>query len=211
LFYLALESVASTNSLRREAVIRLMYGFNFLKNQSAFIYAQKVLNLDKNDNWLISKANTIIAREEFVRGNYLKVRVNYKIVLDVNLGSEAAEAKYMLSYLTFLDDDLELAEKMIFELAENYSNDYFIAKAFILLSDIYILKNDFFQAKATLESVIENHNGIELKLLAQKKREKILEKELILNSVVDDKISEFLDLNLDYEVIFEDELENEEY
>ena len=100
---------------------------------------------------------------------------------------------------------------MIFELAENYSNDYFIAKAFILLSDIYILKNDFFQAKATLESVIENHNGIELKLLAQKKREKILEKELILNSVVDDKISEFLDLNLDYEVIFEDELENEEY
>ena len=132
LFYLALESVASTNSLRREAVIRLMYGFNFLKNQSAFIYAQKVLNLDKNDNWLISTANTIIAREEFVRGNYLKVRVNYKIVLDVNLGSEAAEAKYMLSYLTFLDDDLELAEKMIFELAENYSNDYFIAKAFIL-------------------------------------------------------------------------------
>jgi len=169
------------------------------------------LNLDKNDNWLISTANTIIAREEFVRGNYLKVRVNYKIVLDINLGSEAAEAKYMLSYLTFLDDDLELAEKMIFELAENYSNDYFIAKAFILLSDIYILKNDFFQAKATLESVIENHNGIELKLLAQKKREKILEKELILNSVVDDKISEFLDLNLDYEVIFEDELENEEY
>ena len=211
LFYLALESVASTNSLRREAVIRLMYGFNFLKNQSAFIYAQKVLNLDKNDNWLISTANTIIAREEFVRGNYLKVRVNYKIVLDVNLGSEAAEAKYMLSYLTFLDNDLELAEKMIFELAENYSNDYFIAKAFILLSDIYFEKNDLFQAKATLESVIDNYNGSELRLLAQKKREKILEKEIALNSVSEKSTNEYLDLNLDYDVIFEEESENEEY
>ena len=211
LYYLAIEGIASSNSLRREAIIRLMYGFNFLENNSAFVYAQKVLSLDKNDNWLISIANTIIAREEFLRGNYLKVRINYKTVLDINLGSEAAEAKYMLSYLTFLDNDLELAEKMIFELAENYSNDYFIAKAFILLSDIYIEKNDLFQAKATLESVIDNHNGSELRLLAQKKRENILEKELALNSVSEKSTNEYLDLNLDYELIFEEESENEEY
>ena len=211
LYYLAIEAIASSNSLRREAIIRLMYGFNFLENNSAFVYAQKVLSLDKNDNWLISIANTIIAREEFLRGNYLKVRTNYKTVLDINLGSEAAEAKYMLSYLTFLDNDLELAEKMIFELAENYSNDYFIAKAFILLSDIYFEKNDLFQAKATLESVIDNHNGSELRLLAQKKREKILEKEIALNSVSEKSTNEYLDLNLDYEVIFEEESENEEY
>ena len=211
LYYLAIEGIASSNSLRREAIIRLMYGFNFLENNSAFVYAQKVLSLDKNDNWLISIANTIIAREEFSRGNYLKVRINYKTVLDINLGSEAAEAKYMLSYLTFLDNDLELAEKMIFELAENYSNDYFIAKAFILLSDIYIEKNDLFQAKATLESVIDNHNGSELRLLAQKKRENILEKELALNLVSEKSANEYLDLNLDYELIFEEESENEEY
>lgn len=211
LYYLAIEGIASSNSLRREAIIRLMYGFNFLENKSAFVYAQKVLSLDKNDNWLISIANTIIAREEFSRGNYLKVRINYRTVLDVNLGSEAAEAKYMLSYLTFLDNDLELAEKMIFELAENYSNDYFIAKAFILLSDIYIEKNDLFQAKATLESVIDNHNGSELRLLAQKKRENILEKELALNLVSEKRTNEYLDLNLDYELIFEEESENEEY
>ena len=211
LYYLAIEGIASSNSLRREAIIRLMYGFNFLENNSAFVYAQKVLSLDKNDNWLISIANTIIAREEFSRGNYLKVRINYKTVLDINLGSEAAEAKYMLSYLTFLDNDLELAEKMIFELAENYSNDYFIAKAFILLSDIYIEKNDLFQAKATLESVIDNHNGSELRLLAQKKRENILEKELALNLVSEKSTNEYLDLNLDYELIFEEESENEEY
>ena len=61
------------------------------------------------------------------------------------------------------------AENMIFELAENYSNDYFIAKSFILLSDIYVLQSNIFQARATLESIINNYDGSDLIKIAKDK------------------------------------------
>ena len=95
---------------------------------------------------------------------------------------EGAEAKYHLAYLTYLDDSLVLAEKMIFELAENYSSDHFIAKAFILLAEIYVMQENDFQAKATLESIIENHNGDDLVNLARKKWEIIVERETVINT-----------------------------
>ena len=66
---------------------------------------------------------------------------------------------------------------MIFQLIDEYSNDYFIAKSFILLSDIYVIKNNNFQAKATLESVIENCEIDELVNVARFKWEIIVEKE----------------------------------
>ena len=78
-----------------------------------------------------------------------------------------------------MDDNLVLAEKMIFELAESYPSDYFIAKAFILLADIYVLQQNDFQAKATLESIIENYEGEELVNLARKNWELILEREAL--------------------------------
>ena len=90
---------------------------------------------------------------------------------------EGAEAKYYVAYLTYLDEDFLLAEQLIFALAEHYSNDHFIAKAFILLADIYVAQDNFFQAKATLESIIANHDDEELLNIARKKRELIIESE----------------------------------
>ena len=108
---------------------------------------------------------------------------------------------YNLIYLSYLDDSLDLCEDLIFEMPEKFSDDYFIAKSFILLSDIYLKKENKFQAKATLESIIENYSGEDLKLIAQKKREEIIESELIVNK--NEEIEIF------YMDIFEDDLEYE--
>jgi TolA-binding protein len=37
--------------------------------------------------------------------------------------------------------------------------DYWVAKTFILLADNYVKLKDNFQAKATLQSIIENYKG----------------------------------------------------
>ena len=213
MFYLALEQLASNNSLKREAVIRLMYGYDFsnTNNKQSVLYANKVLKLDKNDGWLISRANLILAREEFSEGNYQKAKKTYNIIIEVNLGNDAAEAQYMLAYLSYLDENYDLSEKMIFDLADNFSDDYFIAKAFILLADIYILRGDDFQAKATLESVIENHKGQELNLLAKSKREVILEKEIMQTKEKAKNPVVVFDETYDYDLLFEEELENENF
>ena len=84
---------------------------------------------------------------------------------------------YYIAYFSFLNDNLFHAENIIFKLADKYHSDHYIAKGFILLSDIYKNQNNTFQAKATLESVIANHDGEELIELSQKKLNKILDKE----------------------------------
>ena len=201
-YYSQLEEIVSNNSVKREVIIRLMYGFEFIDTKKAVSYAQKVLLLDKVDNWLLSKAEIIISRNDFESGNYAKARKSYRRILNIDNNSDGAEAMYMLIYLTYLDDSLDLAEVMIFDMPNNFSDNYYIAKSFILLSDIYLLRGDKFQAKATLESIIDNYDGEELILFAKKKREEIIESEIKQDQMVE---------KIRYIDIFEEELEYEFY
>ncbi|MBT5090698.1 MAG: tetratricopeptide repeat protein [Flavobacteriales bacterium] len=202
IYYQTLEKVASNNSLKREVVIRLMYGNERLKTGLAYNYAQQVIKLDKTDDWLMSKAKIIIARDEFSAGNYAKSKTTFEKVVELSDYDEGAEAKYYLAYLTYLDDSLALSEKMIFELAESYTSDYFIAKAFILLADIYVVQKNDFQAKATLESIIENHDGEELVNLARKNWELIVERENLKNAIKEQPQSyiEISEEEIDYDL-----------
>ncbi len=201
-YYKTLVKIASNNSLKREAIIRLMYGNEKINTELAFQYALEVVDLDKMDDWLMSRAKIIIARYEFESGNYAKSKYTFEEVAQLSAYDEGAEAKYYLAYLTYLDDSLVLAEKMIFDLAENYSNDYFIAKAFILLADIYVIQKNDFQAKATLESIIENHKGEGLVNLARKKWELIVEREVLKNKIKEESQSyiEILEQEIGYDL-----------
>ena len=202
IYYQTLEEVASNNSLKREAVIRLMYGNERLNTELAYKYARQVVDLEKTDDWLMSRAKIIIARYEFESGNYAKSKNTFKKAAQLSTHVEGAEAKYHLAYLTYLDDSLVLAEKMIFELAENYSSDHFIAKAFILLAEIYVMQENDFQAKATLESIIENHDGDALVSLARRKWELILEREVVINTKKEEPQSyiEISEEEIDYDL-----------
>jgi len=206
-YYASLIEFASSNSIKREVIIRLMKGFENIDNVIAFEYANQVIELDKKDDWLLSKAYIIIARNEFENGNYAKSKNTFEKVTKLSAYDEGAEAKYYLAYLTYLDEDLVLAEQMIFELADVYSSDRFIAKAFILLSDIYVEQENNFQAKATLESIIKNHEGEDLVNIAREKWEVILEqeKEIAVEEIEEQSYIEISEDEFEYEVTEFDE------
>ena len=205
IYYTKLLNFASSNSIKREAIIRLMTGNEYINSTMAFQYAKKVVEFDKSDNWLLSKAYIIIAREEFKLGNYAKSKLLFEKVTGLSNYDEGAEAKYYLAYLTYLDDKLSLAEELIFSLVDDYTNDHFIAKSFVLLSDIYVARDNLFQAKATLESVIEHHDGSDLVNLARKKWELIVESEkakqiVVPEIVVEQSFIEISEDNFEYEI-----------
>ena len=84
-----------------------------------------------------------------------------------------------------------------------YGNENnFIAKAFILLADIYVAQDNFFQAKATLESIIANHDDEELLNVARKKWELIIEseKETLAIGVEEESFIEISEDDFEYEV-----------
>ena len=50
-------------------------------------------------------------------------------------------------------------------------------KAYILLGDVYFKEKDYFNAKATFQSVVDNSLNAELKSEAQTKLNKVIEEE----------------------------------
>ncbi|MDB5010241.1 MAG: tol-pal system protein YbgF [Mucilaginibacter sp.] len=72
----------------------------------------------------------------------------------------AAEAKYNIANIEYLKGRYKTSQKMCFDLAKEMPNyDYWVAKTFILLADNYVKLKDTFQAKATLQSIIDNYKG----------------------------------------------------
>ena len=71
---------------------------------------------------------------------------------------EGAESKYRMAEILFTKANYDKAEQEVFSFAEkNTPHQYWMAKSFILLAQIYVQKNDLFQAKATLQSVIDGY------------------------------------------------------
>jgi TolA-binding protein len=72
----------------------------------------------------------------------------------------AAEARYNLANIDYFKGRYKSSQKICFDLAKEMPNyDYWVAKAFILLADNYVKLKDNFQAKATLQSIIDNYKG----------------------------------------------------
>ena len=101
-----------------------------------------------------------------------------------------------------LNDDYTSAEQIIFDLSENFYNDYFIAKGFLLLAKIYKNKGNRLQSKATLESIIDNYNGNDL-----------VDEALMLRNMILQEEKEEIDRKLEYQQsyinIFEDDIDYE--
>lgn len=72
----------------------------------------------------------------------------------------AAEAKYNVARVEYLKGRYKTSQKTCFDLVKELPNyDYWVAKTFILLADDYVALKDNFQAKATLQSVLDNYKG----------------------------------------------------
>ena len=72
----------------------------------------------------------------------------------------AAEAKYNVANIEYLKGKYKASQKTCFDLVKELPNyDYWVAKTYILLADNYTAQKDNFQAKATLQSIIDNYKG----------------------------------------------------
>ena len=81
----------------------------------------------------------------------------YKAIAASSKNAWGAEAAYQKAYVRFLQKKYADAEKDVFDLVKKFpSYDHWKAKSFILLGDVYMGMDDPFQAKATLQSVIDH-------------------------------------------------------
>lgn len=72
---------------------------------------------------------------------------------------EGAESAYIVIRSIYDSGDLDECEKRIYAFADSKtSQSYWLGKAFVLLGDIYLDRNDQFQARATYQSIIDGYS-----------------------------------------------------
>ena len=125
-----------------------------------------------------SLATMAIAKSYQVAGDYGNAIANFKTVVQINKAALAAEARYETAACFLQLNKLGDAEKSAFEtINKSGSYDYWVTKAYILLGDVYYRQKDYFNAKATFQSIVDNTLNNELKSEAQAKLTKVLDDE----------------------------------
>jgi TolA-binding protein len=123
-------------------------------------------------------ANMAIAKSYQVDGQHDLAIANFKSVVTLNKAALAAEARYEIANSWLAVNKLAEAEKAAFEtINKSGSYDFWVTKAYILLGDVYFRQKDYFNAKATFQSIVDNSINSDLKGEAQRKLNQVIEEE----------------------------------
>src|SRR5690606_35102904 len=103
---------------------------------------------------------------------------HYRTVASLSKAAYGAEARYEIAQCFFSQNRYPDAEKAAFEVI-NKSGSYeeWVTKAYILLGDIYYRQKDYFNAKATYRSVVDNAKIETLRQEAERKLQEVTEEE----------------------------------
>jgi outer membrane protein assembly factor BamD (BamD/ComL family) len=177
--FMSLEGVAefSVNVLRAQKG-QMRANYQLGNYEDALVAIEKVLSSDNLTDELEVEARLNKARINFTERDYEKAELDYEWLAAKKSTEEGAEAKFRLAQIAYSREELDGAEATVFELIKEFpASDYWKVKSFILLADVYAARDDFFQAKATLQSVIDNVETSALVKEAQTKLDLIVQKE----------------------------------
>ena len=173
--YKKLESIAANTENIRTAIIQQMWCNWKLKDYpNTIVYADKVLALTKLDD------NTKVEALR-MKGLSLRETRQYDDAISVlrtcnssTKSIKGAEAKYYVSEILFEQNNNEECELEIMELVnQKPSYDYWIAKAILLLGENFIVLEDYYNARSSLQSVIDNYEGKDEVEMIQHARDRI--------------------------------------
>lgn len=155
----------------------------------AVAVAHRLSSNEKATTELREEALLLIARDCFQNGRYDSADFYFAQLASSNNGAYSGEAAYRKAEMLFFSekkaaasvakkaDAYKKSEKAIENIIANPTDDYWLAKSFILWADIYTARGNNLQAKQTLQSIIDNYDGAELVALATEKRDAIIASE----------------------------------
>ena len=120
----------------------------------------------------------VTAKNQQLQGQLDQAAVSYRTVINLNKGEWAAEARYEIAHMLMDQNNLNGAEKAAFEVInKSGSYDLWVTKAYLLLGDVYDKRKDYFNAKATFQSIAQNAAIPELKQQAQQRLDQVKQEE----------------------------------
>jgi len=131
-----------------------------------------------------SIAYLVLGKSQQINNDYAAAIASFKSCATINKTAWGAEARYEIANCQFTQNNLTAAEKAaLATIKETGSYDLWVTKSYILLGDVFLQQKDYFNAKATYESVAKNAAIVELKNEAQQKLDKAIAEEKINSKI----------------------------
>ena len=154
----AVERMSSNKKDQNNAWSGLMESYYFTAQyDSADVYAKKILEQGNVNAGAQNKASLFLGKTAMARGDFETAKDEFLNTLNAARDEYGAEAKYLLAQIFFEQKD----HKACYETLISLNNDFgtyqeWVGKSFLLLADNFTAMEDIFQAKATLQSLIDH-------------------------------------------------------
>ncbi len=193
-YFAQLEKIASTKKDEFSAWSGLMKSYYNIRDYGKTIENGKLI-LEKGQVALNAKneALLLIAKAYLAQGDKKQGRDYLDQTVESAKDENGAEALYLIAEILYNNELYQESIDKLFQLNSNFSiYDYWLGKSFLLIADNYLAIGEDFQAKATLQSVMDNSPNKEivdqaqLKLMTLVKKAKEMEATELDTLEVDD-------------------------
>jgi len=160
-YFKQLQNLAQTTenkNVARLGILRCSYFLN--DNDNTIAIANEILNDTRSSTELKAEARYNRAKAYIAQNNLTLALPDLTSLASDTRTVNGAESKYLLAKVYFDQSKLTNAETEVLDFAKkNTPHQFWLARSFVLLSDIYIIQNNDFQAKQYLLSLQKNYKG----------------------------------------------------
>jgi len=177
--YTQLQDVAESAQNKLTAKLGAMRCAYFTKNYDICIdECNKILNTDKITVQQMAEAHQLKAKSLYETNRRDEAVNDFQYLVKNAKNESGAEAYYYLALIRFQKKEWKETEKIINTLMTyDYSTNDWNTKALLLMSDVYVQKNEINNAEVILKSVTENADKQEYIDLANQKLQEIKDKQ----------------------------------
>ncbi|UII31534.1 tetratricopeptide repeat protein [Fulvivirga ulvae] len=195
-FYYRLVSAANSKKEQYYGWAGLMESYYLLgKYDSTNHYANIILEKGNVNISSQNKASLYLGKAAYAKGNYEDAKDEFLNTLNTAKDEHGAEAQYLLGQIFYNNKQYQQSVEALIEINNSFNiYEEWVGKAYLLLADNYAALGDYFQAKGTLKSIIEN---FPLEHIRMKAKAKLIEIEQMQKTKDSSKIDESDSLTID--------------
>lgn len=158
-YFKQLQNIAQgteNRNIARLGVLRCSYFLN--DQQTTISIANEIMNDARSNAELRTEAQYNRGKAYLAMGNVAQATVDFKALSTDTRTASGAEAKFLLANIYFEQGRLDDAENEVMSFTRmNTPHQYWLARSFIVLADVYIRRSNDFQAKQYLLSLQRNY------------------------------------------------------
>lgn len=158
-YYALIKDVASTEDSRNNATLGALRAYYKAETYNKVLdYADRTLAIQGLSETVLIEATFYKGIANYHTSNLAEAKKELESVVKRINNEWAAESQYTLAHIAYRNQNMDQAEKLSFEFISDYpSYPRWMVKTYILLSDIYVHRKDYFKARVTLESVVDSY------------------------------------------------------